>query len=102
MSEKLHKNRQSLDDLTHLSQMARKMMARLDELLDTPQKDDAEHLGGRNSLVSALNTLTGLVLALEARERVLLEGSADCEEEKPLPLSEADIALLEQFLSKQQ
>lgn len=101
MSEKHHKNRQSLDDLTHLSQMARKMMARLDELLDT-QQNDAEHLGGRNSLVAALNTLTGLVLALEARERVLLEGSADCEEEKPLPLSEADIALLEQFLSKQQ
>jgi hypothetical protein len=101
MSEKLHKNRQSLEDLTHLSQMARKMMARLDELLDT-QQNDAEHLGGRNSLVSALNTLTGLVLALEARERVLLEGSNSDEAEKSLPISEADIQLLEQFLSKQQ
>jgi hypothetical protein len=100
--EKTSKNNNKLqEDITQLGQLARQVMDRMQVMLEAGPEDNAELFGGRYSLVSALNTLTGLILSLEARQRLIAGGDSNDSTTNGLPLSEADVQLLEQFLGRQ-
>ncbi len=101
--EKTSKNNNKLqEDITRLGQLARKVMDRMQTMLEAGQEDNAELFGGRYSLVSALNTLTGLILSLEARQRLIAGSDSSDSKANGMSVSDADMQLLEQFLSRQQ
>ena len=93
------------DDIALIRRLTRKMLETIEASLDVPQ-DDAKPSTGRASPVSAIVSLSRLLLKLGETERKLRDHKETHESPKgtasaELSLNERDIALLEMYLEKQ-
>lgn len=95
-------NRQALRDVKKLKRIARKMIDQMESILrDKSRSVDKEEslFAGRYSMISSLNTLTNLVIALQAREQVVAQ-AREGDVIPAIPVSEEDVRLLEHFIHK--
>ena len=93
------------DDIALIRRLTRKMLETIEASLDAPQ-DDAKPSTGRASPVSAIVSLSRLLLKLGETERKLRENKETHETPKDIApadqqLSEKDIALVNMYLERQ-